>query len=237
MPMPPLETTWSTFSAEMIRRGRYESLTVTNRSMFTILRALVPERHSGLVLDVGAGSLAFKALLAARFDRYIACDLGYNPACPVDMVADARRMPLKAGCADWVFLSAVLEHCPNPADLLTELNRLLKPGGRLLLSAPHFHHLHGEPHDYYRFTRFGLNHLMGSAGFRVTSIVPVGGLIGFMSTLLSTGFWAVIGGCRWLWGGAYHLHRGWVALTYHMDRMIDTSRKFALGYLALGEKR
>jgi SAM-dependent methyltransferase len=135
-----------------------------------------------------------------------------------------------------VFLSAVLEHCPEPADLLAELNWLLKPEGRLLLSAPHFHHVHGEPHDYYRFTGFGLRHLMESQGFRVLRIVPVGGLIGFGATLLSTGFWAVAGGWRGLWTPAYHLHRLWVAATYRLDRLIDTSRKFALGYLALGEK-
>jgi SAM-dependent methyltransferase len=61
---------------------------------------------------------------------------------------------------------------PQPAAVLAEAWRVLRPGGVLLLSAPFFWPLHEEPHDYYRYTRHGLQHLLEQAGFEAIHITP-----------------------------------------------------------------
>jgi hypothetical protein len=52
---------------------------------------------------------------------------------------------------------------------------VLRPGGWLVLSAPFYWPLHEEPHDYFRFTRYGLEHLMREAGFTRIEVRPDGG--------------------------------------------------------------
>ena len=67
------------------------------------------------------------------------------------------------------------EHVAEPQDVVTEMARLLKPGGTLILSAPHIWGIHEEPQDYYRFTPYGLRHLVSQAGLSVCSVEPLAG--------------------------------------------------------------
>jgi ubiquinone/menaquinone biosynthesis C-methylase UbiE len=46
--------------------------------------------------------------------------------------------PFKSECFDWVFTLETLEHCPSPRAFLYEINRVLKPGGLMVLSCPPF---------------------------------------------------------------------------------------------------
>lgn len=52
------------------------------------------------------------------------------------MQGDATRLPFPDGFFDRVICSEVLEHVPNFIAVLGELNRVLKPGGRLCVSVP-----------------------------------------------------------------------------------------------------
>ena len=63
-----------------------------------------------------------------------------------------------------VFSSQVLEHVPEPWRMVEDMARVLKPGGHLILTAPHIWGLHEVPHDYFRFTSYGLQHLARRAG-------------------------------------------------------------------------
>jgi SAM-dependent methyltransferase len=65
-----------------------------------------------------------------------------------------------------------------------ELARVLAPGGRLLLVAPHEWEEHQQPHDYFRYTRYGLQYLLERAGFREIQVEPVGGFFRLLSRRL-----------------------------------------------------
>jgi SAM-dependent methyltransferase len=78
-----------------------------------------------------------------------------------DLVLDVRSMPeIESGSFDCIFCSGVLEHVDDYAAGLREITRVLAPGGLLLLGLPFRQGLHMAPHDYWRFTEYGIRHLL-----------------------------------------------------------------------------
>jgi ubiquinone/menaquinone biosynthesis C-methylase UbiE len=74
-----------------------------------------------------------------------------------------------------VILSDTLEHIRRPQDLMNEIGRVLAPGGHLLMNVPFMYWLHEMPYDYYRYTRYGLEHLISEAGMRLMEVEAIGG--------------------------------------------------------------
>lgn len=128
----------------------------------------------GRLLDIGCGNQPYREIFAPVVRQYVGLDREFPGSCP-DVVGDALRLPFPAEAFDTVLLIQVLEHVPNPPDALSEIRRVLAPGGRLILTAPQYWRVHEEPHDYYRFTRFGLAHLIRESGLRVLHMKPQGG--------------------------------------------------------------
>ena len=135
---------------------------------------------AGRVLDLGCGSRPYENCFNGRVTRWVGADYpasGHPPATRVDVFADAMKLPLADQAFDSVLCTQVLEHVPEPLELLRESFRVLLPGGHLVLTAPQYNGLHGEPQDFYRYTKYGLQHLAEKAGFLVKHIVPIGGFI------------------------------------------------------------
>ena len=109
----------------------------------------------GAVLNVGAGGE-----MAALVRPCVSIDI--DPARKPDRVVDVCCLDehFEAASFDAVFLIEVLEHVADPATALAQINRVLKPGGRLVFSVPFAFEMHDVPHDYWRFTRFGLQRLL-----------------------------------------------------------------------------
>lgn len=120
-----------------------------------------------LVVDVGCGEKPYADLFEGV--RYVGLNYGMDNASP-DIVGDAQQLPLISNCADIVFSTQVIEHVPRPEKLIHEAFRVLKPRGVMLLTGPFYWPLHEEPYDFYRFTRYGFEHLLVSSGFEVISI-------------------------------------------------------------------
>lgn len=125
------------------------------------------------VLDVGAGDSPYSELFSHT--EYLASDWEesvHAGAKRATIVASADCLPLPSEDVDVVLLTQVLEHVPGPAPVLAEMHRVLRPGGRIHLTAPLVWELHEVPHDYYRYTEFGLYHLIAEAGFLQIEIAP-----------------------------------------------------------------
>lgn len=125
---------------------------------------------SGVVLDVGCGNAPYRTLFAHA--RYFGIEIpsgsergsGKHGA---DLFYDGRSLPLRDACVDHVLCSQVLEHVFEPTAFLAELYRVLRPGGRLLVTVPFVWDEHEQPYDYARYSSFGLAHLAKQAGFDV----------------------------------------------------------------------
>ena len=134
------------------------------------------------VLDAGAGRAPYRDLFGHA--RYETADFlavkGKRYVAP-DYVCDLAQIPVSDARFDHVLLTQVLEHIPEPAQVLAELHRVLKPGGRLWLTAPLFYAEHEKPYDFFRYTRFGLRHLLEGAGFTVSEIEWMEGYLGTLS--------------------------------------------------------
>ncbi len=120
------------------------------------------------VLDVGCADQWPRALMPRV--RYLGLDFpgtsawyGTRP----DVYGDARAIPVHPGSVDVVLLLDVLEHLPDPAAALAQVHGALKPGGRVIVQVPFLYPLHDAPHDYTRWTEYGLRALAERGGFAV----------------------------------------------------------------------
>lgn len=123
-----------------------------------------------LVLDAGAGQQPYRHHFAHC--RYEAADFEKvaKRYAHSTYVCDLSQIPVEDARFDAVIFSQVMEHLPEPLAVLTELRRVLKPGGALFYSGPLWFEEHEKPYDFYRYTRFGLDHLFGKAGFEVMEL-------------------------------------------------------------------
>lgn len=79
----------------------------------------------------------------------------------IDIVADIQNMPnVESNKFDTIICTQVLEHVPSPFQAANELYRILKPGGKLIISVPFLNNYHMEPHDYWRFTEYSLKYIL-----------------------------------------------------------------------------
>lgn len=132
--------------------------------------------QGGLLLDVGCGRRPYASLFSS-VTRYMGIDLPRCDEvqwCP-DVWASGLQLPFTSRVFDTVLCTQVIEHVQRPRQLVREAYRVLKPGGAFVLTAPQTWGLHEEPWDYYRFTKYGLVHILEAANFVVQWVDARGG--------------------------------------------------------------
>jgi SAM-dependent methyltransferase len=135
------------------------------------------------VLDVGAGTCPYRALFAhcdyrtQDFKKYEGVKLGNTRDYgQIDYISEITHIPLADGSVDIILCTEVLEHVPEPIEVLRELARLLKPGGRMFLTAPLGSGLHQLPYHYYGgYTPEWYRHFARKFNLTVVEITPNGG--------------------------------------------------------------
>lgn len=177
-------------------------------------------RVHGIVVDLGCGMKPYQSWLGSGAQRWLGFDLpsSVSGRPMADAFATATDVPLRTGIADCVISTQVIEHVPNPWAVVAEAARLLKPGGCLMLSAPQSQWLHEEPHDYFRYTKYGLMELARRAGLTTVSVVPIGGAIALVGFQLSAHV-PMLGAAR---GSTWwHLRRGIQAVIQWCAERLD----------------
>lgn len=152
------------------------------KSMQKFAQNFSPERK---VLDIGCGDKPYKNFFNCHYVGLDSC-----PETKAEIIADSRKIPCRDNEFDGIILNQVLEHIAETKDTITEIKRILKPGGLCIITAPQTVMIHSTPipslkvsfinfnkdkikfwnEDYYRFTRYGLAVLFKE--FRVVDIRP-----------------------------------------------------------------
>ncbi len=234
--MANLKEAWARVEDSVIGTEAYGDLIPPAPELMRLLAAAIREHVRGRVLDAGAGRLTHRFLLAPRADLYVSLDARPTHR-ELDVVADLLGpLPFRPSTFDAVVCSQVLEHVPEPGRALAGLAEVLRPGGRLVLSVPHLSYLHGLPHDYFRFTRHGIEHLVAQAGLQLVSLEPAAGLLAFVTTPVSMlGLIAACGAAP-LRRPALALNRAFVRAVAALDCRLDREKLYAVNYVAVAVK-
>ena len=153
------------------------------------------------------------------------------------LVADLTALPFRTGAFDAALHIVTIEHLREPGRALAEIGRSLKPGGVLLVAAPHEWEVHQAPHDYFRYTCYGLAYLLESAGFEKLDIHASGGYFRLLARRLLNGLQFFTGGFRWLFFIPAAILVVPPALILPFLDFLDRDRNFTLGYICTARKR
>ena len=142
---------------------------------FTIRKALSAVLTSGpksKVLDVGCGLIPYRNLFHPQAEYHgLEIDQARHRNNPnVKYLYDGKLFPIPDKSYDIVLCSQVLEHSFEPKLLLSEIFRVLKPGGFLYLTIPFIWPEHEQPFDSQRYTSFGLTYQLQSNNYTVLSV-------------------------------------------------------------------
>jgi SAM-dependent methyltransferase len=140
------------------------------RGLHRALNGLLPELR-GEVLDVGCGTMPYRSRIAAI--RYVGLDYDTpekRAANVADVLYDGGRFPFADASFDGVLCTQVLEHVFTPEAFLGEITRVLRLGGVLVLTVPFVWDEHEQPHDFGRYSSFGLRALLERNGLEVVRL-------------------------------------------------------------------
>ena len=191
------------------------------------------------VLDAGSGEGQYRHHFARQ--RYCGVDLGVGDASwdysRLDAVADLTALPFRAASFDAAVHIVTIEHLREPGAALAQIARALAPGGILLIAAPHEWEVHQAPHDYFRYTRYGLAYLLEKSGFEVREMRAAGGYFRLLARRLLNGLQFFTGGVRWLFFVPAAILLVPPALILPLLDPLDRERNFTLGYVCTARRR
>ena len=200
------------------------------------------------VLDVGAGSAPYRAFfghcryLTQDFARLDPGQLLHEAYGDVDYVSDAASIPVEAESFDAVICTEVLEHVAEPIKVVEEISRVLRPGGKLILTAPLGSGIHQEPfHFYGGFTPYWYERFLAQSGFEDIHVEPNAGsfrafsqeslrfVLASCPTALPMPLWARI---VWtpVWLISLPMLAGVIPVSCFLLDHFDRERRFTVGY-------
>lgn len=192
----------------------------------------------GRLIDIGCGTKPYFGQLSAKITEHVGVDHKgtQHDTSNVDLFGTAYAIPAENCSFDSALCTFVLEHLEEPEDALRECHRVLKPGGAAIYSVPFIWHLHEEPRDFYRFSKYVLAYLFHKTGFEIVEITALSGFWASFGQLLVYNLyrlnWGPFSWLRLVDGTGWLLQR----LFYWADR-IDRTEIWTTGYTVVVRKR
>jgi SAM-dependent methyltransferase len=159
---------------------------IARKALFNSVRALAPSLK-GKLLDVGCGSKPYRNLFTV--DEYIGMEIESTQyketKTDIDVFYDGNTFPFPDSTFDSILCNQVLEHVFNPEHFLNEIQRVLKPGGQILLTVPFVWDEHEQPWDYARYSSFALKHLFEQHGFEMLQQIKTVNNVGVIYQLIN----------------------------------------------------
>lgn len=214
---------------------------VKNRLIYEIhdreLRKAISSFAKGRTIDIGCGTKPYAKMLAPYVSEHVGLEHRDSPhgLSSTDLIGSAYNIPSNDESFDTALCTAVLEHLEEPKDAIKECFRVLRPGGVAIYTVPFIWHLHEEPRDFYRYSKYGLNYLFQKSGFNSIDIKPL------------SGFWVTFG--QLLVYNLYRLNHGVLQRSrlidavglllqkgaYYLDK-VDRTEKWTWMYLVVARK-
>jgi SAM-dependent methyltransferase len=159
---------------------------IENTLRSRMLRNHLEENRGGQVLlDLGCGTRPYRSIYHPFFEKTIGAELPDTPfpQAGIDLYCHATSVPLPDSSIDFILCTEVLHDLPEPDLFFNEIKRLLKPGGTLFLTSPFVVPLVDGHYDHYRYTEYGLRHVIHKSGLTIDRIYPVGDIFASALTL------------------------------------------------------
>jgi len=134
--------------------------------------------NNGKTLDIGCSTSGY----AKYFPNRIGLDIAEKEG--VDVVGDAHDLPFSDNEFEVILCTEVLEHLHSPQIAINEMRRILKKGGTLILTTRFIYPIHDAPHDYFRYTKYGLKHLLSQ--WKILELEEETDTMGAFAVLLQT---------------------------------------------------
>jgi SAM-dependent methyltransferase len=148
-----------------------------------------PPRINARALDAGCGMQPFKGMIKDSGYDYLGMDVVQNRAGTVGVLgALDEPLPVElrhAAPFDFILCTEVLEHVARWSPAFANFVHLLAPGGRILITCPHFYPLHETPYDFWRPTPHAIEHFARESGLQLVYIEKAGGPREVLGTLLA----------------------------------------------------
>ncbi|MGC8880076.1 MAG: class I SAM-dependent methyltransferase [Anaerolineae bacterium] len=222
---------------ELLYSGNRHLCSPLYYAQYRVTLPLIREHVKGKLIDLGCGDVPFKHDIEGLVTRYDTLDL-FPKRADLTYVSDIQDMPsVPSGSYDSAICLEVLEHVADPFRAVREIHRILAPGGVLIISVPHLSRLHDLPHDYFRYTSFGLRSILEQAGFNVLCVRQRGGLLSFLGHQISTVLLATVWNWGWIRKAAW-LVNSWLVtrICFVLDELLSLGEEFAAGYVVVAVK-
>lgn len=126
----------------------------------------------GKTLDFGCGAKPYKNLF--KTTEYIGVDIEISGHSHdqenIDVFYDGKTIPFPEQHFDSIFTSEVFEHIFNLNNIVSELHRVLKPGGYILITIPFVWDEHEAPYDFARYTSYGIKDILQKNNFEIVKL-------------------------------------------------------------------
>jgi SAM-dependent methyltransferase len=217
-------------------RRRFFSPSLLSEYEVTLPRIIA--HVNGKIIDLGCGDMPFRKFVVDKVGEYHSLDIEKKVA-DVMFVGDIQDMNMiPSETYDSAICLQVLNYVANPFKALSEIQRILRKDGRLILSVCHLSRILDEPYDLYRYTNYGLKYLLEEAGFKVMEIVPTGGIFCFLGHQFSTIFVCLFWHIPVLKNVVFFLNKWFCAkLCFWLDKNIEKRKVLALGYTCVAKKK
>lgn len=123
----------------------------------------------GILLDVGCGSSPFECYFSKHVEKYLRHEHpeATKDYIKYDFLSELPKLDIPSNSIDTIISFSVLEHVSEPFETIKEFKRVLKENGIFIISVPQYWHLHGEPYDFLRFTKYILREKISNTGFEI----------------------------------------------------------------------
>ncbi len=158
----------------------------------------------GKCIDIGSGNSPYKKYIINNVDEYICVDKSnvhqhlFSNSKEKFIDADIKNLPFENNSFDTVILTQVLEHIDEPFKALSEIKRVLKKDGILILSVPFIYQAHAIPYDYFRFSEYGLKKICQDYNFHILEFHRQGYLGTTIFSILNGAIWNLISRKKYL---------------------------------------